>query len=129
MTFAEHVRPAFSFLETRGFNSETINPRKVRYVSSRVWIAIDYEPRDGGVNVCFGRNDRHESWSFLTFLSTVNRPLAKELAAQVVEREEDAPACALTLADALAQHGGPIMNGENPTFDRMATILAPMPWE
>jgi hypothetical protein len=129
VTFADQARRAFQFLDERGFVAETLGPRAVRYGSSRVWIKIDYEPRDGGVNVGFGRNNRHESWCFLTFLSTVNRPLARQLAALIVEREEDAPAAAVALARALVQDGTPIIIGEDAVFDRMATTLAPMPGE
>lgn len=121
--FARLVSEALDpVLEPAGYEATVIKPNLVRYSNGAVILDVSHHPRDGEVAVNFGRSGSERVNSLLLYLGW-KAPSHPASASNGVSWTSDEVERSLrTMADALGEHGQPILENDDATFERMSTL-------
>jgi hypothetical protein len=120
--FSDYVEEAFSFLMESGFRLVVHTATEMRYESSRVFVAVEWDPRSGELNVFFGlQPTRGEpdriALGDLLGMEAVDVP-ERRIPFQVADEAQLRP-FVTNLAEDMRNHGQPALSGDRMFYRRL----------
>lgn len=126
MRFAEAARQAFSFLENTGFRLAQVGSTRLQYQSDQSVVAIEWDPRSGGLEVFIGlllkKGEPQEMFSLSDLLNMqgVDAPRGR-MPFQVADEDSLAPFLD-NLAEDTRTHAQSALAGDRIFFRRLNTF-------
>jgi len=121
-SFPEIVREHFAFMERHDFACAFSSKTKVRYESSKAYVEVSHQERDGEVAISFGRLVPKEEFSFTLFLQKKNPALEKQMGERLADTPDEVRDCVIKLCDAFQREGAEILRGDDAPFEEMKDV-------